>query len=351
MINNYLTKKKKNLLEYAKTLEELITLENNSLWKKKEEFVNIAKDVIDLYVEDYYFDNNLHRDNPVEYSNDNINSVLKSMIQYCKNAKSTYFLQEKKNETFLLSVIITTSCYVDISTNVVDGDFLATKKKFRYLLEYLQKTNILKVYLNNSRVIKELFDKVKENNNKEEKFFLAFNDPNSYNTYTIYKTKPNYYFVSYNYTIPGLENDDVRLVQKAKEEKAEKFCRVSMEILEIEILRELISNREIGKYIVSLPCKESLFEALDDPRIKEHVLLLLNYEDIKDKQNYITKMENKGFSFVYELADEAGDVFTPSDKDMKVLVSNNWFRRYQEKIGTWEKQGIVFIVKNKEEEK
>ena len=45
-----------------------------------------------------------------------------------------------KNETFLLSVIICTACYVDFASNVVDGDYQDTKNKFKYLLSYLRKT-------------------------------------------------------------------------------------------------------------------------------------------------------------------------------------------------------------------
>ena len=49
VIDKYVEKKKKDLLEYAKILETLITLEENKMWKNKSEFSNICKDVIAIY--------------------------------------------------------------------------------------------------------------------------------------------------------------------------------------------------------------------------------------------------------------------------------------------------------------
>src|SRR5699024_4546399 len=127
-----------------------------------------------IYADKYYFDNNVHRDNPIEYANDNINFVLQAIIEYIKTNNKQSMLRDLKNETFLLSVIICTSCYLDIATNVVDGNYVDTKNKFKYLLSYLKKTKILKVY-NNDRVrINELFNALKKNAKEDGKFFQYF---------------------------------------------------------------------------------------------------------------------------------------------------------------------------------
>ena len=77
VIDKYVEKKKKDLFEYTKILEEIIKVEDNKLWKNKEEFKGLAKGVIEKYANTYYFENNANRDNPIKYSNDNINNVLK----------------------------------------------------------------------------------------------------------------------------------------------------------------------------------------------------------------------------------------------------------------------------------
>ena len=145
VINKYITKKEKDLLSYAKILESLISIENNKMWQNKKEFSAFAKEIIEIYSEKYYFQNNIHKENPIEYSNDNINFVLKSIIEYCRLHDKMEMLRSWKNETFLLSVIICTACYVDFASNVVDGDIQDTKNKFKYLLSYLRKTKILEV--------------------------------------------------------------------------------------------------------------------------------------------------------------------------------------------------------------
>ena len=72
-----------------------------------------------------------------------ISNVLKSIIDYCKDNNNLGVLKTYKDETFLLSVLICTSCYLDFACNVVDGNYVDTKNKFKYLLLYLKKTNIL----------------------------------------------------------------------------------------------------------------------------------------------------------------------------------------------------------------
>ena len=133
VIDKYVEKKKKDILEYSKVLESLITLEDNKMWNNKTEFAVNCKEIIALYANTYYFLNNVHRDNPIDYLNDNINNVLKSIIEYCKKTSKESMLRELKNETFLLSVIISTACYLDIATNVVDGNFTDTKNVNRKL--------------------------------------------------------------------------------------------------------------------------------------------------------------------------------------------------------------------------
>ena len=162
VINKYITKKEKDLLSYAKILESLISIENNKMWQNKKEFSAFAKEIIEIYSEKYYFQNNIHKENPIEYSNDNINFVLKSIIEYCRLHDKMEMLRSWKNETFLLSVIICTACYVDFAGNVVDGDIQDTKNKFKYLLSYLRKTKILEVK-DNKYFINDLFDEVKKN--------------------------------------------------------------------------------------------------------------------------------------------------------------------------------------------
>ena len=58
VIDKYISKKSKDLLEYAKILESIISIEDNNLWHSKKDFTNYAKEVIEKtsdFVNGYYF--------------------------------------------------------------------------------------------------------------------------------------------------------------------------------------------------------------------------------------------------------------------------------------------------------
>ena len=182
VIDRYVTKKEKDLLEYAKILETIISIDDNKIWQNKKEFISICRDIIEIYSEEYYFQNNKHKDNPIEYLNDNINYVLKSLIEYCRLHDRMSILKTCKNEMFLTSVIVCTACYVDFASNVVDGDYFDTKNKFKYLLNYLRKTKVL-VIKDNKYLINDLFDALKRNLSEDKKIIDGFENGNYYNTY------------------------------------------------------------------------------------------------------------------------------------------------------------------------
>lgn len=353
VIDKYLTKKKKDLVEYAKILEPIITIENNLLWTTKQEFSELATEVVEQYVDNFYFDNNIHRGNPMEYSNDNINSVLKSFIEYCKINNKTNILQERKNETFLLSVIICAACYADIASNVVDGNYQDTKNKFKYLLQYFKKTDILKIKTTTT-VINNLFTKVKANITKEDKFFKAFLTENSYNKYWLYTKEPQYYMTSYYYKVDGLENYDTNMVRSINQEYRDKYLNISYELLGIEILKELITNNEMKKYLIPITStamkKDSVLNCLDDERIKDYFRILIDFEDIKDYKELITKLEAKGFRFVYEFSGNDEVSANTFLRNMDVIVTEEFKKKNEDKMYSWKNQGINFIIKNVEED-
>ena len=84
VVDKYISKKQNDILDYAKIIESIISIKDNKMWSNKKEFAKYSKDIIELYADSYYFDNNSNRNNPILYSNDNINNVLKSIIEYFK---------------------------------------------------------------------------------------------------------------------------------------------------------------------------------------------------------------------------------------------------------------------------
>ena len=351
VINKYITKKEKDLLSYAKILESLISIENNKMWQNKKEFSAFAKEIIEIYSEKYYFQNNIHKENPIEYSNDNINFVLKSIIEYCRLHDKMEMLRSWKNETFLLSVIICTACYVDFASNVVDGDIQDTKNKFKYLLSYLRKTKILEVK-DNKYFINDLFDEVKKNASEDKKILEYLDSDDFRNEYKMISNNPVYYEVLFSYEVPGLKEFDETLTKGVLKKYDAKIREISYDLLEVHLLKELISNMEMDKYIIRINKdmkKASLVKFFDNEYLKEFIKILVPYDKEIEYQNIINDYKEIGMNFIYEMDIDEEIEPTSLVNDMQLLVSKEFVKNNANNQMSFEKMNVKLVVKNKEE--
>lgn len=352
IINKYVEKKEKDLLEYAKILENLISVEDNKMWQNKREFTTYASGILERYVNLYYFQNNKHRDNPIEYANDNINFVLKSLIDYIKEENKTSILSDLKNETFLLSVIICTSCYVDIASNVIDGNIVDTKEKFKYLLNYLAKTKILKIK-DNKYIINDLFEEIKKNNSNDKKVLEAFDSDEYKLTFKMISNNPLYYEIVFDYEIPELKEFDQKLTQKVLKKYEDKLCELKLTLIDYYILKELISNRDMPKYMVKINKsmkKLNISKFFHDNYIKEFVSILIPYEEEVDYQKIINNYRTNEVEVIYDYYDTANINSTIFEDNTKYLVKKEFLINNLDNKNNFMKMNINFIVKNKEEE-
>ena len=351
VINKYITKKEKDLLSYAKILESLISIENNKMWQNKKEFSAFAKEIIEIYSEKYYFQNNIHKENPIEYSNDNINFVLKSIIEYCRLHDKMEMLRSWKNETFLLSVIICTACYVDFASNVVDGDIQDTKNKFKYLLSYLRKTKILEVK-DNKYFINDLFDEVKKNASEAKKILEYLDSDDFRNEYKMISNNPVYYEVLFSYEVPGLKEFDETLTKGVLKKYDAKIREISYDLLEVHLLKELISNMEMDKYLIRINKdmkKASLVKFFDNEYLKEFIKILVPYDKEIEDQNIINDYKEIGMNFIYEMDIDEEIEPTSLVNDMQLLVSKEFVKNNANNQMSFEKMNVKLVVKNKEE--
>ena len=340
LISKYLNKKKNNLLSYANELENLIEINNNNLWHNKAEFKSFIKGIIDIYVENYYFDNNINRYNPIEYSNDNINSIMQSIIEYCKKINKENLLLESKNEIFLIAVILCSACYIDIASNVIDGNIKEVKDKLGFLLQYFNKIEILNVKINDN-VLKRLFDKLKENNLKEKKFFEAFDNDDYYNEYIPCSMAYGFYLVKFKYKIKELEGINSKVVKSASKKYESKLRQMSYDLLEVKLLKEYISNNRVSNYIISPINSKNIFY---DDILSKNIYILVDY---KDKGKYQNKIEFSHLNFIYKInsIDEIENINT---KDL-FLVCNKLDDESIYKIKEINNNKIKFIVNYEEE--
>lgn len=353
VIDKYVEKKQKDILDYAKILESIITLQDNKMWNNKSEFVIRCKDIISLYAKEYYFDNNNHRNNPIEFCNDNVNLILKVILESFKSKNESDSLKTQKNEVFLLTIILCTAIYLDISTNVIDGNVTDTKNKFKYLLQYFQKIQILKVYVNDRIRINDLFDLIRKNNKEDIKVFELFSDNNYKNIYIPYTITPSYYLVNFQYHVNGLENFDKNMVSKVKKNYLPKLLNISFNLLSIDLLKELISNRQMKIYLIKmndlLNKKNNLFKVFDNELLKKYIKVIIPFEKELDYADGIKELEKLKIPIIYEYTgtDHAKDgIFT---YDLEIITNNTFLTNNEDNKMLWEKNGIKFVTKNMEE--
>lgn len=351
--DKYLAKKEKDLFEYAKILETIISVENNHAWKTKKEFGMYAKGAIEKYVKKSYFTNNKNRLDPIEYSNDNINIVLKCIIDYLKETNSMYLLNECKDETFLLSVIICSSIYIDIASNFVDGDVSEVKTKFKYLLEYLKKSSILNIK-NNKYFLNDLFEAAKKNASEERKAFTIIQSENYENKYKLISNDKNaYYEVDFSYHIKGLENYDENILKSLFKEYESKFLEISYNLLVFQILENLISDKIMPIYVIKINKamkRAGIVKLFDNEYIKKYVRLLVPFDDEITYQNVLKEYQKINVPIMY---DYKGVEYVKSAifmDNVSVLVDKAFLESNAENEHDFAKRNISIVIRNKEVE-
>ena len=352
VIDKYVAKKEHDLLEYAKVLESIIKIEDNNMWKGKREFSPFAKDIIHIYAVKYYFDNNKHRNNPIKYSNDNINFVSYAIVDYFKEKGTVTKLREWKNETFLLSVLLCTSCYIDFATNVVDGDYVDTKGKFKYLLSYLKKTN--KLIINDNKVlINKLFDLVKNNMDIDRKFLDSYKSDSCFNEYRKFIKTPAYYKFDFCFNIPDLEIKDANIIKKVTDKYDTKLKTISYELLAYRILEDLISNKDMGYYIIKaddiIARKNTFVKLFNNKYIKEYIRIYVPYEEESNYISLINTFSNIGIKILYSSNKKENVADTYFANNMEVAVSKEFINNNQDNLEKWAKDNVILMTKNKEE--
>lgn len=351
VVEKYIAKKKNDILDYAKILESMVSIKDNKMWSNKKDFTKYSREIIDIYADSYYFDNNINRSNPILYSNDNINFVLKSIIEFFKKNNEPQKIKEWKNETFLLSVIICTACYIDFATNVVDGNFQDTKSKFKFLLNYFKKTELLQVF-DDKFLINSLFEKAKKNTSLDSRYIELLSSKSAHNQYHLYTYDPLLYTFEFKYTIPGLEDKDKEIAKKLVDDYLVKFKSISLDLLCTEILVGLISNNEMGTYLIEaddiLSKKPGLLKQFNNRYYKDYVKLFINYEDDAKYIPLTSAYLNSGGKVLYHYDGDEAVVDNFFTSDMEVLVSAEFMKNNQENLEKWKKNNVNFIVVNKE---
>ena len=250
-----------------------------------------------------------------------------------------------------MSVIICSACYVDFACNVVDGDYQDTKNKFKYLLSYLRKTKVLNVK-DNKYFVNDLFEAIKKNAAEDKKILSGLESEAFKNTYKMLSNNPVIYDVSYTYNIPDLENFDENLSKRVLATYENKFFEMSLDVLELKILEELISNREMPTYVIRVNKylkKANIVRKLNNKYLKDNIKILIPFEHEVEYQTNIKDLKEIGMSFIYELEETKNIEATIFMDNTEVLVDKEFIKNNLDNENNFKKMNVKLIVKNKED--
>ena len=81
---------------------------------------------------------------------------------------------------------------------------------------------------------------------------VGLESDNYHNEYKMISNNPTYYEVKFSYEIPGLEEFDESLVSGVLKDYETKIKEISYDLLASRVLTELISNKDMDKYVIRI---------------------------------------------------------------------------------------------------
>lgn len=315
LINTYLSFKKKTLLSYALTFYKTYDKEDNTLWKNEEEFTNILKGIINVYVNKYYLrtKKELNELNVENLKKEEFLMTLSLAIisDYFKDDYAKKIKEHKKN-IYDLTVIIYIVTNIDKKITFYKKGSVAVKNIVNQIKDMFNEIFKKLDVTSNPFLIDVLANKVKDVERKEHRFFELIKGEDFYNDFSLYDKDT--YYISFNYDLSSLtkfNKSDAKRVYERYNYK-ERYIPISYEQASITILKCFVNDIEVPGFILPVTTKyltnkknlEKLLATFSNPYIKEKVSFSLNYNDYKNNYKKIKPLRDHKFDIVLFLGDD-----------------------------------------------
>jgi len=303
IINKYFEFKKDNLLKYTE-----IFFDNASNAKK------YLSAFIETYISTYYFHilDTHYEEEPSVYDDKVIIKEIKGKrIELIDDLNKVEDNREKKKELDLIDKCYK-YCFISIIIDLTSFTYCNKLSDFRdYLRKILMDNkNLIE---ENDEILEKLSVLVKDNINKERKFFIGLrNDTFSINYYSYLNSRENF-LVELNYKILQLErNYSQRVLDKNyKNEKIslEKLIATN-NLVQIDLLNRIIRNKPIYHYFIEMPLNhihkkedlEKIVTAFNNPRTKDKVVFIIDYNDYTSNKSLFKNVKDFKFAILVDLS-------------------------------------------------
>ena len=358
IVDKYLNKKKKEIYEYAKAINNLLEYDKSQVWNNDSEFNTLVKATIDNYVSNYYF-------NPLnDFSdyNDYLGSLIKcddrfKTILVCalNSTKKEDKKEKDKVSLYIVSLIVYTSIALNRFTYPYNNYKITITNVFTIMNVMFKNMDFIK-YKDSSKLRKEITNLVKRNDSSESRFFEALNslnNPFSKNLYETVDYENKYYIVRYKYEIPEFKNYRQKDVRKFFKRIKDDLNVLSYELTTLTILKSKMLNKDITLlFPVELEFykKESeinkLVKVTSNEVIKNNIKLLVEYDDYAKNKEMIRILLNAGFKIALNF-DNAFDVPYRTFNEIKTaLVSPEFIKKNNGNMESWKESGVEFVIKS-----
>ena len=314
LLENSSSKKSKNIID------KIITIKIEEL----NEIVNILQDgsklqvneptiknkFIEFYIESRYYNyygENIESGNKKTKIDKYLKEMASNLKQYYSGSDSKYSLKvDKFMEMFILI------SKLEQGRDTIEDSKARIEFYKKEILKFAKFKNwdninikqvisdIMKTQRNYVGIIEYLFKKIETN-----MFDLNINKLAS---------RKNLYGVSLDHNIHFSNIYSDYIIDKTYSEGviAEDKMTITLNLLSVEIIKDMISSSFDRKYIISVPrslhSKEKKFEKIlkliDDEYAKENVILLVSYEDLIKYKTKIKKIFKEGYKFAVSIGKE-----------------------------------------------
>ena len=356
-INNYLDKSKDNLYTILSYLEDNIEFTDNNLWLDKDQFLNIVKDVLEVYYNNYYLydSDDFSLINKYIRINSKINrrlkTILMSIIDYYSKLKPNIF-KEKENSILYLTILI----YISLKIYESEIYQIDTPKKMEKVINSVI-DNFQNIRFKKTKDINKLINDIKNIIIKNNKFNNTINSLNNdlvNNKFIRINTESNLYKNVFEYKIKAIEEYeyyDINIVNK-KMDIPNKLYNISYDLLYFTAFKIIKSG--IDKTLLFSIKKDYLLNENNlnyilfrNKNVNNRIKFLIDYEEIKDDYDFLNKINDYGLDIYIEI----NNTFETNNYNMfmnikNIIVPEDFLNINEKYVEIWKDMEINFIIKN-----
>lgn len=357
IVDKYFNKKKKQIFDYCKSVNEFLSYDNNQIWKTEPELNEFLKNTISVYVDKYYFKSlEDFKDydefiGPLIKSDDRFKTILVCALE---NIPNNLRVGNFKISLYILTLIIYTSIVLDRFTYAY-SNYKVNLTNVESIVEPMFNGVTFIKYEENHKKMKMLTNDIKKNDFLEKDFIDSLGELNSEVSKNLYEPidKDNkYYKIIYKYDIPELKEFRKRDIEKYFKRIKDDLNCISYELATLAALKIKLLNKDITLlFPVSLSFYANeielnkLIRIMSNAEVKKIIKLYANYDDYKKYPGVMRILSNAGFEVVINFEDSLEIPYGTFNEIKEVSINNDFGNFNKNNFNSWKESGIKFIEK------